>query len=787
LAAAAFAGVLGASFGGPCARAADVVVADPQAYEMLLPTVTLNGQRVADGTLMLRRDNVYYARAADLVSWRLRVPAGDAIVFDGERFVSLASLGIKDVAYDAKLQTLAATVPAADYVRSDISFLSDGGAGSTQYSPTRRGFVTDYSLIAAAGSGDSTFADLSLTNEAFLLGGELQNGFVLATDGSSRFTRLDTDFIQDRPGALAALRFGDSYAKNDEFGAPLRFGGIQYGTSFDIDPRFVAYPTAAVRGTAYVPSVVDVYVNGLLTSSQSVQPGDFTLRNLALQGAGTAEVVVRDATGQTHVISQDFLSSPLLLKAHLSDYSVGLGFARINAGAQDDHYAQGMLTANDRYGLSDRMTLESHFEAGGGGAETSVALLDGVPRIGILGAGVSLADGAGGGGTALLGTYSVQRGPFTVDLQVVDRSANYQQVGDRVSVYDDRLEGTSFTGDASVRVGRRSSVTLSDSVQHAALSGRQSIAAATFRTALHGAYVSARLQQTSFEGSRSNGVEIDADFALGNRQQLSSSTESETGSTTSVLTYDRDTISGRSGQNREAQLIDTNGEAPQVSYIVQAPLQPLDLTYGFTAGTSATALEGQIQGALLHTKGATAATPTLGDTILVVETGLPNIRVRIDGFDAGRTDRNGVLATSQILVGADNEIELDPNDVPNATTARTTRHFTPPHRGTVVVDMTDLNAGAVSLHLYDTSGKPLPAGSVATASGDRQWPIGHDGLLYVAPAKPGPLEIDVDLGYGEKCAAHVVVPADVADAPDIGIVTCAPGANVSATNQAAGR
>src|SRR3546814_4269067 len=101
---------------------------------------------------------------------------------------------------------------------------------------------------------------------------------------------------------MLSLRLGDSITRSGIGGAPLRFGGIQFGRRFETQPEFITLPLATVEGSAAVPSVVDVYIDNSLRARRDIPAGPFDVTELPLTtGSGEVRLVVRDEIGRAHV------------------------------------------------------------------------------------------------------------------------------------------------------------------------------------------------------------------------------------------------------------------------------------------------------------------------------------------------------------------------------------------------------------------------------------------------------------------------------------------------------
>ncbi|MBK6351186.1 MAG: fimbrial biogenesis outer membrane usher protein [Proteobacteria bacterium] len=152
-------------------------------------------------------------------------------------------------------------------------------------------------------------------------------------DDSRSAVRLETTWTLDLPERLATLRLGDTISASGAWGRSVRFGGVQFGTNFATQPTLVTTPMLAARGSAVVPSTVDVFVNGAQVASQDVPPGPFTIDHVpSITGAGQMQVVITDALGRQQVLSQPYYTGPALLRAGLNEYSFELGSMREDYG-----------------------------------------------------------------------------------------------------------------------------------------------------------------------------------------------------------------------------------------------------------------------------------------------------------------------------------------------------------------------------------------------------------------------------------------------------------------------
>ena len=108
--------------------------------------------------------------------------------------------------------------------------------------------------------------------------------------------------------------------------------------------------------------------------------GPFQISNIPMvNGAGTARIVVRDASGRESITTAPFYASTSLLRPGALDFSAEAGFAQLNYGTLSSDYSEDpVVSLSARYGLAHDLTLEGHMEGAptlinaGFGASTSV-------------------------------------------------------------------------------------------------------------------------------------------------------------------------------------------------------------------------------------------------------------------------------------------------------------------------------------------------------------------------------------------------------------------------------
>ncbi len=186
---------------------------------------------------------------------------------------------------------------------------------------------------------------------------------VRSDDGKNSTARLDTYYQYDFPESGLRLRVGDNVSSAGSWGRSLRFGGIKLGSDFSLRPDFITLPGVSVSGSAAVPSVVDVFVNGSLQGRYSVPAGQFSVDRVpVVSGAGTVRMVVRNTLGIEQAIEAPFFRISTQLEEGVSDYSVEAGLLREQFATNNSQYTDRVAIANWRYGLTPNLTTELRTE-----------------------------------------------------------------------------------------------------------------------------------------------------------------------------------------------------------------------------------------------------------------------------------------------------------------------------------------------------------------------------------------------------------------------------------------
>src|SRR5579875_902106 len=355
--------------------------------------------------------------------------AGKQRPVKGENFVLLSSLA-PDVTYtfDTQSGTLRLKVAPSLLPATTIEMRSIRPAGLT-YESSPSAFL-NYSLNLQNGGGLSSFITPSLFTESGVsIEGILFYNSAYTTPQETP-VRLMSSLIVDDTERLARLTVGDAIANAGLIGGQAYMGGITYATNFALDPYFIYFPSPTMTGALTMPSTAYVYINGVLTRTIELPPGQFTLQDLPLQaGAGNAQVVIRNPFGAQQALAMPYYLSTSVLKEGLQQYSYSLGFVRENFGISDFGYTQPALSGWHRYGLTDSITPGIFFQGephlASGGPEATLRL-----PVGQLGFNGALSESVAGPGGSVLASYTwLSPWSFSLSTLVQYTSTHYATLG----------------------------------------------------------------------------------------------------------------------------------------------------------------------------------------------------------------------------------------------------------------------------------------------------------------------------------------------------------------------
>jgi outer membrane usher protein len=737
------------------------------AERAVLP-VTVNGVEKGDLVAYLREGDVLL-RVGDLQAAGMLGLAGRRETVDGQVLVSLASLA-PEVRFTLAPETLVLgiTVP-PEWLGTTVVNLGLGRPAGVTYSTETSAFL-NYAVNWHDFKSVDAFGEAGLS----LRGNLLTTSFTRAADGS--FVRGLSSYIVDDLPRLRRWVVGDSVAAAGGLGGAVFMGGLSVSRDFDLDPYFVRYPTLSLAGAVTTPSTVDVYVNGALVRREPLPPGTFDLTNLSVPtGSGTTSVVIRDAFGQEHALTNPFYASTAVLGKGLEDYGYNLGFLRDQISTESADYGSLVFVGHHRVGLTDTLTLGARLEGGkgivSGGPDVALRL-----PVGELGGafGVSRDESDTGFAGSLIYRYIGQ--PVNYGASVQAFSSRYANVSLNASQDRPLLDVSAFVG---AQLGRRVGLTLQYSASELrdGASSRRASAAANI-TLIRDANLLVSGARTRSGGQNANEVFVGLSYFLGASTTASASYQHLEGVGTGGLEVQKSLPFGTGFGYRVNGTTtgDQNNAGATAQY--QGPFGLYEATYQRTNGQDTKTLSAS--GGIVAIGGEVFPTRPVGDAFALIR--VPDVG-GVTGLSSnqsvGRTSAAGNLLVPALSSYYGNRIAIADQDLPLDYAVETTeKTVAPPFRGGAVVTFPVRKVqGIRGTVVLDAGGgrEVVPAyGELAVEAGATRLesPVSAEGEFYFENIPAG-RHVATLIFRETICRFPMEIPVSNQPTIDVGRLSCA--------------
>ncbi|WP_425219792.1 fimbria/pilus outer membrane usher protein [Ralstonia solanacearum] len=735
------------------------------AAELLLQ-LDLNQQGLDDTVLLLKtKGGELYASAEDLKRWRLRQPEVMPLTHNNEAFYPLQAIAGLSYQLDEAHLTIAVTAPAQAFLPNAFDAANKPAALTAR--PSLGGFL-NYDLLAEHATGQTHSTGLFEAGVFNGLGVGVTS-FVANSgnsgDSNHHLIRLESTWTKDLPDHLTSVRVGDAISRAGAWGRSVRFGGIQYGTNFAVQPGFVALPLQSIGGQAALPSTVDVYVNNVLSSRKEVAPGPFSITNVpVVTGQGDVRLVVRDLLGREQVISVPFYASASLLAKGLHDFSYEAGAERTHFGTDSNDYGRAFAAATHRVGFTDWLTGEVHAEAQRERQTLGLGTVMLMPSAGVFSvAGAASRGQQGHGGLFSLGLER-QASPISLGVHAQFASPHFTQLGLEPGLPAPRLL-------SSVNVGMALPGNGSLGLAYVYLDNRDGqptqLASVSYGTELgRFGFVSLAISKTL---RQPGGLIVGLNWTLPLGQRT----------TTSVNVTQQQ---GRADVQAQVQQGLPPGDG--VGYSVRASqLGTWDVALNAQNRVGTYLLEGAGSGGQAGGRiGAAGGIAVLDglhpsrritDSFAVVKVpDFPNVQIYADNQLVAKTDASGEALIPRLRAYEKNAISLEQLDLPfDAKVGTLSLDAVPYFRSGMVLQFPVTHARDALLTLKLENGSDLPAGATVQIAGQNEtFPVGNDGVVYLTGlAAQNRLRAN---WRGQDCDITVPFPSSTEPLPDLGTFVC---------------
>lgn len=772
--------------------------------EELYLEVMLNRVPAAQLARFVQRGNTLLSSAETLRELGLKWPGSES----ASGLVALNTLPGLVASYDRAALRLLLTAP-IDLLGGPVTRLGLAAEAQILPDPASKapGLVINYDLFAQQSAGQRSFSAFTETR-LFGVGQGVWTQTLLSRadspDGAASHysnIRLDTTWQRDFPDQALSLSAGDVVTGALSWSRATRIGGVRLSRNFALQPYRVTTPLASFQGAALLPSTVELFVNGLKQSSQTVQPGQFQLSGVpSLGGAGQAQMVVTDITGQSRVVSFDLYGAPQLLGEGLSDWSLDLGRIRRNYGQASFDYSGEIASASGRYGWSPGTTLEAHAEAGSGAVQAGLGglwLLG--AQGGLLSASVAashqntddlVAGSPASGMQASLG-YQWNSRSLTVSLNTQRRDAGFRDVASLPGEVTSRGSDSAYLG---ISAGRGQ---LGFSLVRQLYFGAAPVryAGLSWSYPLPGNATLALSLNRNLDDGRGTSVYLSWTLPLDDRLMVSGTARSLGDSRSLTLDAVKSPPGDAGGWGWRVQTSQSSGNSGSNTGL-QGQVSQLGRLGQWTAGFSQSggqnglalsrSVYGSASGGLVLMQGQARATRRVDDAFALVSTsGVPDVPVRLENRVVGKTDAQGMLLVPQLNAWQINRLSIDTLNLPaDMRIGRPTLDAVPEGRSGMLAGFGLRRILAVQVALQDRQREWLEAGSqvwlespgagLASAAAKpavkADTVVGYDGEVYLEDPPPDAV-LRVQTPYG-SCRA-LLPPIHASDGLlDLGVLTC---------------
>ena len=674
---------------------------------------------------------------SDWTKARLR-PAGNARKLrSGEAGHSLGAVAGLLYKLDVSNLRVTITAPVEAFVASEIDAGRQRGASPARPPP---GAYVNYDLDVAR-SSDGAIAYGGLVDAVLFTGlGSLVNRMILrGNSGRGRLEaiRTETYWQTDLPGRVESIVVGDAISSDGGWSRPVRFGGVRFGRDFSLDPDLITFPLPSIRGSAALPSTVDVLVNNSKTQRDiNVTPGYFAIRDLpVVTGAGQANLVVTDLRGIQTVISQGFYTSPRLLSPGLSDFSYEAGAIRQDFGLRSNAYGPLFAAASWRQGLSSALTLSARGEVE---RRRQAVGVDAVATLGTLALlrvaaaysfGQDKGPGRGNhGGRYLVGLERIgRRSHFSAEWEHYDRGFEpFGSTGLERRLRDRFQAGGGFSLFSQLSLGARY-------INQRDWSGdRYRILAANVAVPLPGrmslsAYVSDRFNHAN---GWSGGINLVK--SLGPRRSVAARvSRSDNGAVSKYLSASQ---SAPVGPGVGWRVLASDNGTQDLQAGVTLNREFAQFSADADVNSNGNAVRAGMSGAIGWLKGLSFASRQISsNSFAVVKVGnLKDVMVYRENQYSAKTNGNGLALVTGLLPYQKNRLSVNVDKLPfNVEIGGSEKQAVPFARAGMFVNFPIRRSLNALLTLTRRDGTPVPIGSVVTTGSGTEFVVGQRGKLYL--------------------------------------------------------
>jgi len=769
--------------------------------EAIVLRVTLNTEGRGDLFVWRTSDLDFLVKVEDLRLMGFKEPVGNLAVLDGEPHMSLKSMRGVGFAFDEK--TLALNITAEPQLLPIQALGSQGAQRIRGVIPDNNSVFANYALNTSGGSsviGTSLgFAgELGWRLGDYLL---LSDGIVTqAASGQRQFVRLMSSATHDDRETLQRTVVGDFFTPSREFSSGVNLGGVSISKLYGIDPYFNKFPTQSVRGSAALPSDLEVYLDGQRIRSEKIKPGEFELRDiLAYGGARNVQVVLRDAFGRVQQLNYSFYFSDQPLRQGLQEYSYNLGALRRDYGVASNHYGPLAFSMFHRYGLSDAVTLGLRAEgkrAVFNAVPTATVVLGSAGVVNMALAGSSLEGRRGAAGSA---SYNYQARSWSLGLSLRRDWGDYAALGDPPTISNRKYEGSLaasyyLPGLGSVSLSHSALLTRAGMVASAAtptqpfnvlpLDNRR-ITALSYSVPLVSGRVALTASLSHTTGKeKSSEAFVGLNFFLDRDYSAAASYRGGKDGRTEAVQFTRNQPIGEgmgyllAADRATSATTSSTQFNSRIQYNAPAAILRAELDRRQESGQIANNYRVSVAGGLAYVAGEVALGRPVTGSFGIVKVGeLPDVAVAVNGQPIGKTNSQGKVFVPTLTPYFDNDVSIAPESVPiEYSIPATLKKVSPNLRSGALIDFAVTKIQAFTGKLKSRQAGAMTAvefQEISFSAGGKiqKMQTGRGGEFYIENLKPGSYAATV-LVEGKLCLFDLIIPQSDETFVELGELVC---------------
>jgi|CXWL01.1.fsa_nt_gi outer membrane usher protein len=752
--------------------------------EMLALLPLVNGV-AGNQALVVERDAQNHFRVAAGELRALRIKA-DPKAGDGER-IDLASLPGLVAGYEESTQSLKLKVP--DALLMPIEVNAGGQPRRTRLSDLRTtpSVQLSYNLAAIAESGDRT--DVRLAGDVAFVGtsglATLVGNALISSSRRNGVIRGESFFRIEDPEHVRTYTLGDVTSGAVNFTRSVRLGGVQVQSNFQERPDLFRGPLPQFAASAALPSALDLFVDGLKVYSGKVPQGPFLVNSLPAINGNELKIVTTDATGRQTEVTTQLFNAPDLLRKGLVEYSLEAGAPRIDQGLRSFGYINKLFASGTlRYGVSNRMTLEGHAEAGDGLYNSGLGVVRDFGLFGALNGGAAFSRFRGRNGVHVEGVYRLDFPRFTAFASATRNYGEYFDLGDVSSIAQRarRSPGIAAALRGQQRSAERVGVTLRPSFDPVSINlaySRIRVEDSRFRTA--NIAVTRRISRNiSFRGDAAYDLEKRGDFALrlgldfrfgrfGQAFAGGDYRNGRVGYTASLTEFN----AGR--QNAVGYSLLQRGEDGNTFRSASLNYR---LPQAFVSGSINQAgndVRGSfnIQGSVVAAGGSVFLANRIGDGFAIVRNAGAGTGILQNGRRIAKANGSGGAFLPALQPFNENRVGIDPASLAPGFEPAGGAEFrvVPARHNGAIIDFGVRKVFAAIVVLTGRDGKVLPPGTQVLREGQEPEIVGYDGEVFLRNLSQRN-KVTIMLSPSESCTAEFEYQDGEFEQPRIGPVKC---------------